>query len=273
MCATPCSAPRSTGPKGKLEGGDTTVTVGANDQLFDADAFRGIVVAYRNGAAVHLDEVADVEDGVENDKTTGWYNGKPAIIIGVQRRAGANVVQTVDGIHRSLDALQSTLPPAIDLHIVTDRAETIRASLGDVEMTMAITIGLVIFVIFLFLRRFWATVIPSITIPLSLLATLIVMYLLNFTLDNLSLMALTIAVGFVVDDAIVVIENVVRHMEAGERPIEAAIKGGGQVAFTICRLPCRWSPCSSRSSSWAASPGGCSGNSPPPSRSRSWLRR
>jgi multidrug efflux pump len=223
-------------PKGKLEGGDTTVTVAANDQLFDADAFRGIVVAYRNGAAVHLDEVADVEDGVENDKTTGWYNGKPAIIIGVQRRAGANVVQTVDGIHKSLDALQSTLPPAIDLHIVTDRAETIRASLGDVEMTMAITIGLVIFVIFLFLRRFWATVIPSITIPLSLLATLIVMYLLNFTLDNLSLMALTIAVGFVVDDAIVVIENIVRHMEAGERPIEAAIKGGGQVAFTILSI-------------------------------------
>jgi multidrug efflux pump len=223
-------------PKGKLEGGDATVTVGSNDQLFDADGFRGVVVAYRDGAAVHLGDVAEVEDGVENDKTTGWYNGKPAIIIGVQRRDGANVVQTVDGIHKSLDALQSVLPPAIDLHIVTDRAETIRASLGDVEMTMAITIGLVVFVIFLFLRRFWATVIPSVTIPLSLLATLIVMYVLGFTLDNLSLMALTIAVGFVVDDAIVVIENIVRHMEAGEPPIAAAIKGGGQVAFTILSI-------------------------------------
>ena len=223
-------------PKGKLEGGESTVTVDSNDQLFDADAFREVVVAYRDGAAVHLGDIAEVEDGVENDKTTGWYNGQPAIIIGVQRRSGANVVQTVDGIHASLDALQATLPPAIDLHIVTDRAETIRASLGDVEMTMAITIGLVVFVIFLFLRRFWATVIPSITIPLSLLATLVAMYLLGFTLDNLSLMALTIAVGFVVDDAIVVIENIVRYTEQGERPLEAAIKGGGQVAFTIMSI-------------------------------------
>ena len=223
-------------PKGKLEGGESTVSVDVNDQLFDAEAFRGVVVAYRNGAAVHLGDIADVEDGVENDKTTGWYNGKPAIIIGVQRRVGANVVQTVDGVHKSLDALQSTLPPAIDLHIVTDRAETIRASLGDVEMTMAITIGLVVFVIFLFLRRFWATAIPSVTIPLSLLATLIAMYLLGFTLDNLSLMALTIAVGFVVDDAIVVIENIVRYIEQGEHPLDAAIKGGGQVAFTILSI-------------------------------------
>ena len=223
-------------PKGKLEGGDTTITVGANDQLFDADAFRAVVVAYREGAAVHLGDIAEVEDGVENDKTTGWYNGKPAIIIGVQRRGGANVVQTVDGINKSMDSIRQALPPGIEVHVVTDRAETIRASLGDVEVTMAITIGLVVFVIFLFLRRFWATVIPSITIPLSLLATMIIMYLLHFTLDNLSLMALTIAVGFVVDDAIVVIENVVRHMEEGERPLEAAIKGGGQVAFTILSI-------------------------------------
>ena len=223
-------------PKGTLEGGAATETLGANDQLFDADSFRQIVVTYRNGAAVHLGDIAQVIDSVENDKADGWYNGEKAIIVGVQRRGGANVVQTVDGIRQSLAALGSILPPVIDLHFVTDRAETIRASLGDVEVTLAVTIGLVVFVIFLFLRRFWATVIPSVTIPLSLLATLIVMYLLGFTLDNLSLMALTIAVGFVVDDAIVVIENIVRYMEAGERPLEAAIKGGGQVAFTILSI-------------------------------------
>ena len=223
-------------PKGRLEGGDATTAIDANDQLFDAESFGNVVIAYRAGAAVRLSDVAEIHDGVENDKTVGWYNGKPAIIIGVQRRGGANVVQTVDDIHASLDTLQATLPPAIDLHIVTDRAETIRASLGDVERTMAITIGLVVRVMFLFLRQFWATVIPSITIPLSLLATLIVMVLLGFTLDNLSLMALTIAVGFVVDDAIVVIENIVRHMEEGKSPIDAAIEGGGQVAFTILSI-------------------------------------
>ncbi len=223
-------------PKGSLEGGDATTAIQANDQLFDAESFGKVVVGYRNGAAVLLSDVATISDGVENDKTVGYYNGKRAIIIGVQRRAGANVVQTVDDIHASLDKLQSTLPPGIDLHIVTDRAETIRASLHDVELTLAITIGLVVLVIFLFLRRLWATVIPSITIPLSLLATLAVMALVGYTLDNLSLMALTIAVGFVVDDAIVVIENIVRHMEEGKSPVAAAIEGGGQVAFTILSI-------------------------------------
>jgi len=211
-------------------------TVESNDQIFDADGLRDIVVAYRNGAPVRLSDVASVEDGVENDKATGWYNGHPAIIIAVQKRPGANTVAAVDGLRAALGTLRASLPPSISLNIVTDRAETIRASLGDVELTLGITIALVVMVIFIFLRHFWATVIPSITIPLSLLATLIVMLGMGFTLDNLSLMALTIAVGFVVDDAIVVIENIVRHMEEGESPIEAAIKGGGQVAFTIMSI-------------------------------------
>jgi hydrophobe/amphiphile efflux-1 (HAE1) family protein len=223
-------------PKGRLEGGDVVTTVESNDQIFDADGLRDIVVAYRNDAPVRLSDVASIEDGVENDKATGWYNGHPAIIIAVQKRPGANTVQAVDGLRAALGTLRASLPPSINLNIVTDRAETIRASLGDVELTLGITIALVVLVIFIFLRHFWATVIPSITIPLSLLATLIVMLMLGFTLDNLSLMALTIAVGFVVDDAIVVIENIVRHMEEGEGPIEAAIKGGGQVAFTILSI-------------------------------------
>ena len=223
-------------PKGRLEGGDVVTTVESNDQIFDADGLRDIVVAYRNGAPVRLSDVAQIEDGVENDKAIGWYNGHPAIIIAVQKRPGANTVQAVDGLRAALGTLRASLPPSISLNIVTDRAETIRASLGDVELTLGITIALVVMVIFIFLRHFWATVIPSITIPLSLLATLIVMLGLGFTLDNLSLMALTIAVGFVVDDAIVVIENIVRHMEAGESPTEAAIKGGGQVAFTILSI-------------------------------------
>ncbi len=223
-------------PKGSLEGGESTATVQSNDQLFDADAVKSIVVAWRNGAPVRLAEVAEVVDGVENDRMGGWYNGIPAIIVGIQKRAGANTVAAVDGIKRSLDRIKGALPPSIDLHYVTDRAETIRTSLHDVEWTMAVTIGLVILVIFLFLRSLWATVIPSITIPLSLLATFTAMAVFGFTLDNLSLMALTISVGFVVDDAIVMIENIVRHIEAGKDPLTAAIEGGGQVAMTIISI-------------------------------------
>ena len=223
-------------PKGSIEGGAATMTLDSNDQLFGAAEFKPVVVAYRNGAAVHLGDVADVYDGVENDKTAGWFNGVPAIVIGINKRIGANTVAAVDGIRHSLEAMKAELPPSIDLHYVTDRAETIRASLHDVEWTLAVTIGLVVLVIFLFLRNFWATVIPSITIPLAFLATFVAMVLAGFTLDNLSLMALTISVGFVVDDAIVVIENIVRHMEQGEKPLVAAIEGGRQVAFTIMSI-------------------------------------
>ncbi len=223
-------------PKGKLLGGEQATTILSNDQIFDAGAFRDVVIASRGGETVHLGDVADVTDGVENDRIAGWYNGHPAIIIGVQKRSGANTVAAVDAIRNSLERLKATLPPSIKLDVVTDRAEVIRASLHDVEWTLAVTIGLVVLVIFLFLRHLWATVIPSVTIPLSLLGTLAAMYGLGYTLDNLSLMALTIAVGFVVDDAIVVIENIVRHVEMGKTPVEAAIDGGGQVAFTILSI-------------------------------------
>jgi len=223
-------------PKGKLIGGDQATTIDANDQLLDGASFRDVVVAYRNGGPVRLSDVAEVRDGVEEEHTTGWFNGLPAIVIGANKRIGANVVATVDNIRNSIADLRASLPPSIHLDVVTDRAEVIRASLKDVEMTLAITIGLVVMVIFLFLRRLWATLIPSITIPLSLLGTLGVMVLLNYSLDNLSLMALTISVGFVVDDAIVVIENIVRHIEEGLPPKEAAIVGGGQVAFTILSI-------------------------------------
>ncbi|MTJ80667.1 MAG: MMPL family transporter [Telmatospirillum sp.] len=223
-------------PKGKLAGGSTNTAIEANDQLVDADGFRSVVIATRNGAAVHLGDVAEVSDGVENDHIGGWYNGRPAIIVGVQKRSGANAVAAVDAIRASVRKIAEALPPSIRIDIVTDRAEVIRASLHDVERTLAITIGLVVLVIFLFLRHAVATIIPSVTIPLSLLGTVMVMYLLGYTLDNLSLMALTIAVGFVVDDAIVVIENIVRHMEQGKPPVAAAIEGGGQVAFTIVSI-------------------------------------
>jgi|HubBroStandDraft_1064217.scaffolds.fasta_scaffold00095_47 hydrophobe/amphiphile efflux-1 (HAE1) family protein len=223
-------------PKGRLKGAGTLVTVEANDQIFDAAGFRDIVVAYRGDAAVRLADVASVRDGVENDRAGGWYDGRPAIIIALHKRLGANTVQTVDGLRAALESLRSSLPPAIELHVVTDRAETIRASLADIELTLALTIAIVILVVGLFLRHFWATAIPTITIPLALLATLAVMAGLHDTLDNLSLMALTIAVGFVVDDAIVVVENIVRHMEDGEPPLEAAIRGGGEVAFTVLSI-------------------------------------
>ena len=223
-------------PKGKLTGGEQATAIEANDQLVDSAAFKDVIVAYRNGGPVRLSEVAEIRDGVEEEHTAGWYNGHPAIVIGVMKRLGANVVATVDGIRNSVDQLRASLPPGIHLNVVTDRAEVIRASLKDVEMTLSITIALVVMVIFLFLRRIWATLIPSITIPLSLLGTLGVMVLLRYSLDNLSLMALTITVGFVVDDAIVVIENIVRHVEEGMSPRQAAITGGGQVAFTIMSI-------------------------------------
>jgi len=223
-------------PKGRLSGGDRNTAIENNDQLFDADGFRHVVIASRNGTTIHLDDVADVTDGVEDDHLAGWYNGRPAIIIGVRKRSGANAVATVDAIRASVHQIAETLPPSIRLDVVTDRAEVIRASLKDVEKTLAITIGLVVLVIFLFLRHLWATIIPSITIPLSLLGTLLAMFVAGYTLDNLSLMALTIAVGFVVDDAIVVIENIVRHLEQGKTPVQAAIDGGGQVAFTIVSI-------------------------------------
>ena len=240
-------------PKGKLLGGELAATIESNDQLYDAGSFREVVVAHRNDGLVRLGDVARVTDGVEDDRNAGWYNGHPAIILGVQKRNGANTVAVVDSIRASLERMRASLPAAVKLDIVTDRAEVIRASLHDVARTLAVTIGMVVLVIFLFLRRFWATVIPSITIPLSLLGTLIAMVLLGFTLDNLSLMALTISVGFVVDDAIVVIENIVRHLDNGKTPVEAAVQGGGRSSLPSFRLPSRWWRYLSRCFSWRAS--------------------
>jgi multidrug efflux pump len=223
-------------PKGTIAGSETAATIDANDQLFDANAFGRIVVAYRNGAAVHLSDVATVEDGAENEESFGSYDGKPAIVVGVRKSHGANVVETVDHIMQSLELLKKSLPPAIHLNVITERAETIRNSLRDVEWTMAVTVVLVTLVIFLFLRNITATAIPAVTVPLSVLGTFAIMYFLGYTLDNLSLMALIISVGFVVDDSIVVVENIYRHLENGESYEQAAINGTRQVAFTILSI-------------------------------------
>jgi hydrophobe/amphiphile efflux-1 (HAE1) family protein len=223
-------------PKGKIDGNGSSASIAVNDQLFDAASFGDIIIASRKGAEVKLSDVAAIEDGVENNETFGWYDGKPAIIIGVRKRLAANVVQTVDNIMLSLERLSASLPAAIDLHVVTERAENIRSSLHEIQWTLDVTIGLVILVTFLFLRNVAATMIPAVTIPLSMLTTLVVMYLLGYTLDNLSLMALVVATGFVVDDAIVVMENIFRHLEEGEAPEAAAIRGTRQVAFTILSI-------------------------------------
>jgi hydrophobe/amphiphile efflux-1 (HAE1) family protein len=223
-------------PKGSLDGPRQSFQVGADDQLLDADAYRNVVIAYRNGAAVRLGDVAQIVDGVENDRLAGWYEGRPAVILDIQRQPGANIFDTVAAIRRELPRLQAAVPPGLKVTVVTDRTETIRASVEAVQFTLALTVALVVLVISLFLGRVWATLIPSVTLPVSLIATLGVMALCGFTLDNLSLMALTIASGFVVDDAIVMLENIVRFIEAGATPIEAAHKGAKQIGFTIVSL-------------------------------------
>jgi hydrophobe/amphiphile efflux-1 (HAE1) family protein len=223
-------------PKGNLEGAHQTVTLDTNDQLFDAAQFRKVIVAWRNSAPVRLGDVAQVVDGVLNARTGAWFTGKPAEGLAIQREAGANTIQVVDTIKRTLPKLQQSIPPSVHIDQVSDRSLIIRAAVHDVQFTMMVTIGLVILVIFLFLRTLWATVIPSLAVPLSLLATFAVMYVVGYSLDNISLMALTISVGFVVDDAIVMIENIVRYLEKGERPFEAALKGAGQIGFTIISI-------------------------------------
>jgi multidrug efflux pump len=223
-------------PKGNIDGPRQNYTLATNDQLFRADGFRPLVIAYANGAPVRLRDVARVVDGVENKQLAGWSNDQRAIILNVQRQPGANVIQVADRVKALLPKLSASLPQGIDVKILSDRTETVRASVEDVEKTLLITIGLVVAVIFLFLRDFRATVIPSVAVPLSLIGTFGVMYLVGYSLNNLSLMALTIATGFVVDDAIVMIENIARYVEQGEKPFEAALKGAGQIGFTIVSL-------------------------------------
>jgi hydrophobe/amphiphile efflux-1 (HAE1) family protein len=223
-------------PKGVLEGANQTVTLDTNDQIFDAAGFRKVIVAYRNGAPVRLGDIADVVDSVQNLRSDAWFEQKQAEGLAVQREAGANTIQVVDTVKALLPKLQESIPPSVKVDLVSDRSTVIRAAVHDVKITMTLTIGLVVLVIFIFLRTIWATVIPSLAVPLSLLATLAIMYGVGYSLDNISLMALTISVGFVVDDAIVMIENIVRYLEKGDRPFEAALKGAGQIGFTIISI-------------------------------------
>jgi multidrug efflux pump len=222
--------------KGNFDGPRQAYEINANDQLLTSKDYQSIVVAYRNGAPVTLSSVAQVVDDVENQKLAAWMNETPSVIVNIQRQPGANIIQVVDSIKKLLPQLKANLPASIDISILTDRTTTIRASVHDVQFSLFLTVALVVLVIFLFLRNLPATFIPSIAVPLSIVGTLGVMYLLGYSLDNLSLMALTISTGFVVDDAIVMIENIVRYIEEGESPLQAALKGSEQIGFTIISL-------------------------------------
>jgi multidrug efflux pump len=224
------------GPKGTLDGPANAYTIDTNDQIRSADDYADVVVAYRNGAPVRLKDVTTPIAGAENSKLGGWMNSEPALILNVQRQPGANVVDVVNRIEALLPSLQADMPAGVDVVMLTDRTVTIRASVKDVQFELVLAVVLVVLVIWLFLRNIPATIIPSLSVPLSLIGTFAVMYLANFSLNNLSLMALTIATGFVVDDAIVMIENISRYIEAGEPPLEAALKGAGQIGFTIISL-------------------------------------
>ncbi len=223
-------------PKGNFDGPARAYTINANDQIGSAADYGKIVVAYKNGAPVRLTDVADIVDDAENVFLGGWSNTTPAIIVNVQRQPGANVIAVVDGIKKLLPSLEATLPSAVDVEVLTDRTVTIRASVRDVEFELTLAVVLVVAVMFLFLRNIPATIIPSLSVPLSIVGTLAAMYELGFSLNNLSLMALTVATGFVVDDAIVMIENIARYIEAGEPPLQAALKGSQQIGFTIISL-------------------------------------
>jgi len=222
--------------KGSFDGPHQNVQIGANDQLLSSAGYRSLIVAYKNGAPLKLTQVADVVDGVENVHQAAWTNTTPAVLLNVQRQPGANIIEVVDRIKTLLPSLTSTLPAAVNVGILTDRTNTIRASVKDVEFELMLTVALVVMVIFLFLRTLAATVIPSVAVPLSIVGTFAAMYLLGYSLNNLTLMALTISTGFVVDDAIVMIENIARFIEHGEKPLEAALKGAEQIAFTIISL-------------------------------------
>ena len=223
-------------PKGVLYGQQQAYTLATNDQLLAANEYDNLIITYRNGAPVRLQDVGQAVAGAEDITLRGWFNDKPAIILAIQRQPGANVIDTVDRIKTVLPQLVSSLPSDIKVEIASDRTQTIRASVSDVQLTLLLTIALVVGVIFLFLRKFWATVIPAVSVPLSLIGTFGVMYPIGYSLDNLSLMGLSIAVGFVVDDAIVMIENISRHIEEGLSPLDAALKGAGEIGFTILSI-------------------------------------
>ncbi len=223
-------------PKGSFDGPSRAYTINANDQLQSAAQYRDLVIAYKDAAPVRLSDVAEVQESAENTRLAGWMNTTSAVILNIQRQPGANVIEVVDGIKALLPQLQAALPPSVDVALLSDRTTTIRASVRDVEFELILAVALVVMVIFVFLRNVSATVIPSLSVPLSIVGTFAAMYLLGFSLNNLSLMALTIATGFVVDDAIVMIENIARYIEEGERPLQAALKGSQQIGFTIVSL-------------------------------------
>jgi multidrug efflux pump len=224
------------GPKGSLDGAQQAYIIAANDQIAAADAYKPIIIAYRNGSPVTIADVAQIVDGLENDRTGGWYQGTPAVIIDIQRQPGANVIDVVSQIRAEIPKVQRAIPAGVDLTIVSDRTVTIRASVHDVQFTLILSVVLVTLVVLLFLRSLRATLIAGVALPLSLITSFGIMYFAGFSLDNLSLMALTIGTGFVVDDAIVMIENIVRHMENGESAMEASLKGASEIGFTVISL-------------------------------------
>ncbi|HXX12398.1 MAG TPA: efflux RND transporter permease subunit, partial [Burkholderiales bacterium] len=233
---TQLASANSNRAKGHLSDADKTWEIAANDQLKKAADYKGLIVAYRNNAAVQLSDVANVQDSVEDLRNAGLTNGKPAVLVIIYRQPAANMIETVDRVRATIPQLQALIPAQMNLSVVLDRTTTIRASLIDVEITLMIAIVLVILVVFVFLREVRATLIPSVAVPISLIGTFGVMYVCGYSLDNLSLMALTIATGFVVDDAIVVLENVSRHIEEGMPPMKAAMRGASEVGFTVVSM-------------------------------------
>ncbi|MBV9483499.1 MAG: efflux RND transporter permease subunit, partial [Acidobacteria bacterium] len=233
---TALGAANANRPKGELADGINAWAIGDTDQIFNADEYRKLIVTYKNGAPVRLADVGDVEPSVEDLHVVGLANGKPAVLIIISRQPGANIIATVDRVVAALPLLKTSISPAIDVSVVMDRTTTVRASVHDIEITLIISVILVILVVFAFLRTVRATVIPSIAVPLSLIGTFGVMYLLGYSLDNLSLMALAISTGFVVDDAIVVLENITRYLEAGMRPVQAAYRGAREIGFTVLSM-------------------------------------
>jgi multidrug efflux pump len=233
---TALNAANANRPKGSISSDQSMWQISTTDQLFTADEYQPLIVAYRNGAAVRLTDVATVTDSLEDRRNAGLANGKPSVLIELRKQPSANIIDTVDHVRDLLPQLKASIPPSIDLHVIIDRTATVRASINDIEYTILISVGLVILVVFVFLRNLWATIIPSISVPLSLLGTFGVMYLLGYSVDNLSLMALAISTGFVVDDAIVVIENITRYLEKGFGPTVAALKGSREIAFTVLSM-------------------------------------
>src|SRR5258708_6227579 len=231
------AAANSNTPVGNLNGVTQNFTLQANGTLSKAAQYRSIIVAYRNGAAIRLGEVAKVKDSVQNDQVASWYNGTRNVMLAVQRQPDANTVQVVDSVKALIPAFQAEIPPALALNVVNDRSISIRNSVDDVQFTLILTVVLVVLVIFVFLPNVTATIIPALALPVSIIGTFAGMYVMNYSIDNLSLLAITLSVGFVVDDAIVMLENIVRHIENGERPFEAALKGSRESRFTFIPIP------------------------------------